>query len=57
MDDTYIYLSVKLYLKPCADIHEVIEDCDYSFTHENIIATEIVDIIDTQLPVTEEPKQ
>lgn len=52
MEDTYVYLSVKLYLKPGADVQEVVQECDYKFTHEDIIETEIVDIMDTQVPVS-----
>lgn len=50
MEDTYVYVSVKLYLKPGADIQEVVQECDYSFKHEDILDTEIVDILDTQVP-------
>ena len=50
MEDTYVYVSVKLYLKPGADIQEVVQECDYHFTHDDIIETEIVDILDTQVP-------
>ena len=52
MDDTYVYVSVKLYLKPGADVQEVVQECEYKFTHEDILETEIVDIIDTQVPAT-----
>lgn len=50
MEDTYVYVSVKLYLKPGADIQEVVQECDYSFKHEDIIEHEIMDILDTQAP-------
>lgn len=50
LEDTYVYLSVKLYLKPGADIQEVVQECEYSFTHADIIETEVVDILDTQVP-------
>ena len=50
MEDTYVYVSVKLYLKPGAAIQKVVQECDYSFKHEDIIETEIVDILDTQVP-------
>ncbi len=56
MEDTYVYVSVKLYLKPGADIDEVVQECEYTFTHEDILETEIVDILDTQIPATKENK-
>jgi hypothetical protein len=62
MDDTYVYISVKLYLKDgvtlkqCADrgedyIQKVIQEMEYSFKHDDIIEHEIVDILDVQMPV------
>jgi hypothetical protein len=62
MEDTYVYVSVKLYLKDgatqeqCSDqgldyIQKVIQEMDYSFEHEDIIEHEIVDILDVQMPV------
>ena len=53
MDDTYVYITVKLYLKPGQtedSIQEIIQECDYSFVHDDIIEHEIVEIIDTQVP-------
>ena len=61
MEDTYVYVSVKLYLKngatlkQCADrgedyIQKVIQEMDYSFEHDDIIEHEIVDILDVQMP-------
>ena len=52
MEDTYAYVSVKLYLKPGQtedSIQDIIQDLDYSFTHEDILDHEIVDILDTQI--------
>ena len=52
MEDTYVYISVKLYLSGDQtedSIQEIIQDLDYSFSHENITEHEIVDIIDTQI--------
>ena len=62
MEDTYVYVSVKLYLKngatlkQCADLGEdyiqkVIQEMDYSFEHDDIIEHEIIDILDVQMPV------
>tara|TARA_Y100001973_G_C4946116_1_gene208005 strand:+ start:238 stop:408 length:171 start_codon:yes stop_codon:yes gene_type:complete len=56
MEDTYVYVSVKLYLREGSDIQEVVQECDYHFTHDDIIETEIVDIIDTQVPVSTDVK-
>jgi hypothetical protein len=50
MEDTYVYVSVKLHLKPGSNCQEVVQECDYHFEHEDIIETEIVDILDTQVP-------
>ena len=49
--DNYVYLSVKLYLQEGQteeSIHEVVQELDYSFDHEQITMHEIVDILDTQ---------
>lgn len=53
MEDTYVYVAVKLYLKSGQtedSIHEVVQDMDYSFVHPSITDHEIKDIIDMQLP-------
>ena len=53
MEDTYVYVSVKLYLKHGQtedSIQEIIQDMDYSFEHDDVIEHEIVDILDTQIP-------
>ena len=52
MEDTYVYVSVKLYLngeQTEDSIQEIIQDMDYSFTHDDIAEHEIVDIIDMQI--------
>jgi len=54
MEDTYVYISVKLYLKDGQtkdSIQEVVQDLNYSFEHNDILQHEIVDILDTQLPI------
>ena len=48
VEDTYVYLSVKLYLKRGADIQEVVQECDYKFEHDDILETEIHEILDAQ---------
>jgi len=56
MDDTYAYVAVKLYLKSGQtedSIQEIIQECDYSFVHDDIIEHEIIEIIDTQIPEEE----
>ena len=54
MEDTYAYISVKLYLKDGQtkdSIQEIVQDLNYSFEHDDILQHEIVDILDTQLPI------
>jgi len=53
MEDTYVYISVKLYLKDGQtkeSIQEVVQNLDYSFSHDEILGHDIVDILDTQIP-------
>ena len=53
MDDSYVYVSVKLYLSKGQtedSVQDVIQEMDYSFTHNEIISHEIMEIIDMQLP-------
>ena len=47
MDD-YITVEVTVRLKVCADanVQEVVSEMDYSFAHDQIIETEIVDVDD-----------
>jgi hypothetical protein len=57
VEDTYVYVSVKLYLKDGQteeSIREVVQECDYNFTHDDIIEHEIRDIIDMQIPFTKQ---
>tara|TARA_B100000131_G_scaffold321231_1_gene371353 strand:+ start:1081 stop:1323 length:243 start_codon:yes stop_codon:yes gene_type:complete len=57
MEDTYVYVSVKLYLKNGQtedSIQEIVQECDYRFNHDEIIDTEIVDIMDMQIPSVEQ---
>ena len=41
-----IHLTVQLRINDNADPHEVAENLDYSFTHEDILDTEIVNVCD-----------
>lgn len=41
-----IHVTVKLCINDNADPFETIEWCDYTFTHEDIIDTEIVNVCD-----------
>ena len=53
MDDSYVYVSVKLYLSEGQtedSLQEIIQEMDYSFTHDDIVGHEIIDILDVQLP-------
>ena len=53
MDDTYVYVSVKLYLKSGQtdeSIQEIVQEMDYRFVHDDIIEHEIKEILDTQIP-------
>lgn len=53
MEDTYVYISVKLYLKDGQtedSIQQIIQNLDYSFEHEDIIEHEIIDTLDIQIP-------
>lgn len=60
MDDTYVYVAVKLYLKDGQTedtIQEIIQEMDYSFDHEEITGHEIRDIMDTQIPSVDNKAQ
>ena len=39
-------IVVKIEVEEGADFKEVISQCDYQFTHEKIIETEIVEVLD-----------
>lgn len=41
-----IHITVKVCIPDNADAYEVAENCDYSFTHEDILSTEIVNVCD-----------
>lgn len=41
-----ITVTVRLQVTDDADAHDVVSDCDYSFTHEQIIDTEITGVTD-----------
>ena len=52
MEDNYVYISVKLTLKDGQtedSVQEIVQDMDYSFVHSDILETEIIDILDTQV--------
>ena len=58
MDDTYVYISVKLYLAEGQtedSVQDIIQVMGYSFEHDDIIGHEIMDILDMQLPNDAEP--
>ena len=51
MEDNYVYLNVKLYLKDGQtedSIREIVQEMDYSFSHNQIVEHEVVDIADMQ---------
>lgn len=39
-------IIVKIEVEEGADIQEIISECDYQFTHEKIVETEIVEVLD-----------
>lgn len=41
-----ITVTVRLQVTDDADAHDVVSNCDYSFTHEQIIDTEITGVTD-----------
>jgi hypothetical protein len=41
-----IYVTVKLQIVDDADAHDVVSECDYSFTHEQIANSEITGVTD-----------
>jgi len=60
MEDTYVYISVKLYLKPgqtVDSVQDIIQTMDYSFDHNDIIDHEIIDVLDTQNLEEEEEEE
>tara|TARA_R100000700_G_scaffold19591_1_gene26253 strand:+ start:928 stop:1110 length:183 start_codon:yes stop_codon:yes gene_type:complete len=50
---TYVYIKVKLYLKEGQtedSIQDIVQEMDYDFDHDEIVDTEIKDIIDYDIP-------
>lgn len=43
-----IYAKISIQVNDDADVNDVIENCEYSFTHDQIIDTEIVDFYSYQ---------
>jgi hypothetical protein len=53
MEDTYVYISVKLSLEPGqteSSIENIFQEMESSFEHTDIICHEIIDILDYQIP-------
>jgi hypothetical protein len=46
MSTQIVYLTVKVEIAENYNTDEVIENCDYDFTHDAILRTEIVEISD-----------
>ena len=40
-----VYFTVRVEMLPDSDVQEIVSECDYSFSHPQIVETEIVDII------------
>ena len=52
MPENYVYIKVKLSLKDGQtedSIQDIVSEMDYSFSHDEIVGTEITDIHDTQI--------
>lgn len=43
-----VLVQVAIWMKPSAEVQDVLADCDYSFDHEDILETEIRDIQEVQ---------
>ena len=55
--EEYVYIKVKLYLKEGQTedtVQEIIQDVDYSFVHDEVTGTEIIDIHDMQIGGSDE---
>ena len=39
-------IVVKIQVEEGADLQEIISECDYQFTHEKILETEIVEVLE-----------
>ena len=53
MEDTYVYVAVKLYLKDGQtqdSIENILEEMEVSIDHDQITENEVGWVIDTQLP-------
>ena len=42
-DPSHLYLLVKLTVDAGSDYEDVVNECDYKFTHDNIMGSEIID--------------
>ncbi len=43
-DNDISYVTVKIVHKKGQDIQDIISDCDYNFSHQDIIDTEILEV-------------
>ena len=53
MPENYVYIKVKLSLKDGQtedSIQDIVQEMDYDFDHDEIVDTEIKDIIDYDIP-------
>ena len=41
-------IVVKIQVEEGSDLQEVISECDYQFTHEKILETEIVEVLENE---------
>jgi hypothetical protein len=41
------YVTVKIQVEDDADVNDVVENCNYSFIHDDILNTEIIETLDT----------
>jgi len=42
-------IVVKIQVEEGADLQEIISECDYQFTHDKIVETEIVEVLDESI--------
>ena len=45
-----VYYTVRVEMLPDSDVQEIVSECDYSFSHSQIVETEIVDITECTDP-------
>ena len=45
-----VYFTVRVEMLPDSDVQEIVSECDYSFSHPQIVETEIVDVIEKCQP-------